>query len=213
MTGLERRYRFVLRVLPRWYRAERAEETVATFLADRDDEFWMEYGWPGWAETWAVLVLAVRTRLAGSAAPARVVATGDMVRAVALLGLFAHAVLAAAALVEGLPETMRLRMVEPTLAVRVAVNVAGSVAVLVAFAALIRGRRSLAREAAIVAVAPGLVELGRTVARDTAWLDPVLTLAWATPCCSARSACGPASTARPRCPPNGPGTAPPRSAR
>jgi hypothetical protein len=44
---------------------------VDAFLADRDDEFWMEYGWPGWAGTWAVLVLAVPTRLASSAAPAR----------------------------------------------------------------------------------------------------------------------------------------------
>jgi hypothetical protein len=38
----------------------------------------------------------------------------------------------------------------------------GSAAVLVTFAALIRGRRSPARWAAIVAVASGLVELGRT---------------------------------------------------
>jgi hypothetical protein len=52
-------------------------------------------------------VLAVRTRLAGSAAPARVVAFGEVVRGMALLGLLAQAVLAAAALVTGLPEALR----------------------------------------------------------------------------------------------------------
>jgi hypothetical protein len=110
-----------------------------------------------------------------------VIALGEVVRGVALLGLLAHAVLAAAALVTGLPGAMRLRMMEPAQAVRMTEDVGGSVAVLVTFAALIRGRRSLARWAAIVAVAPGLVELGRTLARDTAWLDPVLMLAWVTP--------------------------------
>ena len=38
ISQLEHRYRSLLRVLPRWYRAEREEEMVGTFMADRDDD-------------------------------------------------------------------------------------------------------------------------------------------------------------------------------
>ncbi|MFC5288061.1 hypothetical protein ACFPM7_13460 [Actinokineospora guangxiensis] len=68
MTRLERRYRALLGVLPRDYRAEREEEMVGTFLATRrgDPDLDGEYGWPGWSETAATLALAVRVRLGGS---------------------------------------------------------------------------------------------------------------------------------------------------
>ena len=90
MTRLERRYRLLLRVLPRWYRHEREEEMVATYLAarhhaDPDDEALdLEYGWPGWPEARATAALAVRTRLAATAAPPRVLLLGRTVRLVVL---------------------------------------------------------------------------------------------------------------------------------
>lgn len=93
-SNLENRYRRLLRVLPRWYRAEREEEMVGIFLAERDDELDLEYSWPGWGETWATLGLAMRTRFSAGGAPAHAVALGDIVRLVALLGLLAQAALA-----------------------------------------------------------------------------------------------------------------------
>jgi hypothetical protein len=68
VTRLERRYRALLGVLPRDYRAEREEEMVGTFLATRrgDPDLDGEHGWPGWSETAATLALAVRVRLGGS---------------------------------------------------------------------------------------------------------------------------------------------------
>ncbi|HEX6345406.1 hypothetical protein [Umezawaea sp.] len=86
MTNLENRYRALLRLLPPWYRAEREEEMVGLFLADRTDDLDLEHGWPGWGETGATIALAVRTRFAASGAPARAVAAGDVVRLVALVG-------------------------------------------------------------------------------------------------------------------------------
>jgi hypothetical protein len=84
-SNLETRYRRLLRVLPRWYRAEREEEMVALFLEERDDSTDLEHGWPGWGETWATLGLAVRTRLDGGGV--RLLTPGAVVRLVALLGL------------------------------------------------------------------------------------------------------------------------------
>ncbi|PRY34739.1 hypothetical protein [Umezawaea tangerina] len=86
-SNLENRYRRLLRVLPRWYRDEREEEMVGLFLADRTDDLDLEHGRPGWGETGATLALAVRTRLAASAAPDRAVVLGDVVRLVAMVGL------------------------------------------------------------------------------------------------------------------------------
>ncbi|MDU0295217.1 hypothetical protein NUG22_38985, partial [Saccharothrix longispora] len=63
VARLERRYRSLLRVLPRWYRVEREEEMVGIFLADRGDGLDLEYGWPGWGEAAATAGLAVRVRL------------------------------------------------------------------------------------------------------------------------------------------------------
>src|SRR5439155_23788308 len=90
MTRLERRYRRLLRLLPGWYRADREDEMVATFLADRDDDLGLEYGWPGWREAWAVAVLAVRIRQRADAPP-RSAMIGDALRLVALGGLLAGA--------------------------------------------------------------------------------------------------------------------------
>lgn len=94
MSRLEGRYRRLLGVLPGWYRAEREDEMLGTFMADRDDELDLEYGWPGWGEAWALAVLGVRTRLAARGGPPRAVMVGDAVRLVALFGLVAYAALA-----------------------------------------------------------------------------------------------------------------------
>jgi hypothetical protein len=90
VSNLENRYRRLLRVLPAWYRAEREEEMVGLFLADRTDDLDLEHGWPGWGETGATVALGVRTRFAASDAPARAVAVGDVVRLVAMLGVLVH---------------------------------------------------------------------------------------------------------------------------
>ncbi|GAA2805083.1 hypothetical protein [Saccharopolyspora taberi] len=99
-TRLEARYRLLLRLLPRWYRAEREEELVEVFMAaeavreEPDDEtgqFRGEYGWPDRAEVAAMVALAVRTRFGGVNAPAPARRWGDTVRLVALLGLLVQA--------------------------------------------------------------------------------------------------------------------------
>ncbi|WP_447001787.1 hypothetical protein ACRAKI_18675 [Saccharothrix isguenensis] len=88
-SRLERRYRTLLRVLPAWYRAEREEEMVGIFFADRGDDLELEYGWPGWGETAATLGLAVRVRF-GVRRPA-----GAVVRLLALTGLLGLLVVSA----------------------------------------------------------------------------------------------------------------------
>ncbi|GAA1284888.1 hypothetical protein GCM10009634_32580 [Saccharothrix xinjiangensis] len=123
----------MLRVLPGWYRAEREEEMVGLFLADRDDELDLEHGWPGWGEAAATLGLAVRVRL-GARRPA-----GELVRLVGLTGLVAQLAMvgqvASAVLLAGAP-----------------VQVAwwADVPVVVAFAALVAGYRAVGRVAAAV---------------------------------------------------------------
>ncbi|HEX7306991.1 MAG TPA: hypothetical protein VF330_29085, partial [Lentzea sp.] len=87
MTNLERRYRRLLKVLPRWYRDDREEEMVGLFLADRSDDLDLEHSWPGWGETGAMLALAVRTRFAASHAPATAVRLGEVARWLAVLGM------------------------------------------------------------------------------------------------------------------------------
>lgn len=91
MSRLETRYRALLRVLPGWYRSQREEEMVATFLATQEID--LEYAWPGWSETARVVALAVRLRLRAPDAPARSFAWRQAARLVAVLGLLAKAIL------------------------------------------------------------------------------------------------------------------------
>ncbi|HEX8866591.1 MAG TPA: hypothetical protein VF821_13130 [Lentzea sp.] len=86
-SNLERRYRLLLRVLPRWYREDREEEMVGLFLIERTDELDLEHSWPGWGETGAMLGLAVRTRFAAVGAPTGAVRLGGVVRWLGVLGL------------------------------------------------------------------------------------------------------------------------------
>ncbi|MCR3753890.1 hypothetical protein LX88_007900 [Lentzea californiensis] len=157
LRNLERRYRTLLKVLPRWYRRDREEEMVGIFLAEREDDLDLEHSWPGWGETWAVLGLAVRTHLAAGAAltsvPAKVVWRGEVVRALGMLGLLLGLYYATAAVVQvftlfgGLDAVAWWRVVE--------------LAPFVAFPALLSGRRTLAKVAAGAPALLSVVALGQ----------------------------------------------------
>ncbi|WP_143027587.1 hypothetical protein [Lentzea albidocapillata] len=146
MRNLERRYRTLLKVLPRWYRRDREEEMAGIFLAERDDDLDLEHSWPGWGETWAVLGLAVRTHLAAGAGlgsvPAKVLWRGEVVRALGMLGLllglfYATAAIASVTVGPGgayPPDLHWWRLLE--------------LGPFVAFGALLNGRRTLAKLAA-----------------------------------------------------------------
>ncbi|MEU4544246.1 hypothetical protein [Nonomuraea dietziae] len=94
MSLLEQRYRFVLRMLPASYRAEREEEMVDAFLDGAGNVPDEDNARPSLSEIASVAGLAVRTRIGGLGAPPRARATGDAVRLFALLGLGYHAALA-----------------------------------------------------------------------------------------------------------------------
>ncbi len=153
MSNLERRYRRLLGVLPRWYRQDREEEMVGIFLADRTDELDLEHSWPGWGETWAVLGLAVRTHLAAGAAltsvPAKVMWRGEIVRALGMLGLLLGVFYAGASM------TNAVRLYnDPEFTSAVTWMRVLDVLPIVAFAALLSGRRTLAKIVAFVAMVP-----------------------------------------------------------
>ncbi|GAA3884916.1 hypothetical protein GCM10022243_57170 [Saccharothrix violaceirubra] len=159
MTPLERRYRRLLRVLPADYRADREEEMVATLLDDRTDELDREHGWPGWGEFAATVALSVRVRFA---AGTRI---GGVARTVALVGLLGQVVLAAqsltvASLVEGARPLPWF-----------------DIAAVVAFAALVTGRRTTARVAATLGAAVSLVPVVTALVRaEPGWLAVVFAV-------------------------------------
>ncbi|HUQ57637.1 hypothetical protein [Lentzea sp.] len=146
MSNLERRYRRLLGVLPRWYRQDREEEMVGIFLADRTDDLDLEHGWPGWGETWAVLGLAVRTHLAaGAALGGGVRWRGEVVRALGMIGLLVGLLQAGASVtgsgLSGPGSGMLVLNLVPV----------------AAFVALLAGKRTTAKVLAFVAVATGLL--------------------------------------------------------
>ncbi|WP_191299056.1 hypothetical protein [Lentzea cavernae] len=169
MRNLERRYRTLLKVLPRWYRRDREEEMVGIFLAERDDDLDLEHSWPGWGETGAVLALAVRTHLAAGAAltsvPSKVARRGEVVRALGMLGLLLgmfYAMNMVVTVVVGLGRPFQ----SPQPWWRVL-----ELAPVVAFAALLIGWRTLAK---VVAAVP----LSLVVVSVTATGDPGYVLVW-----------------------------------
>jgi hypothetical protein len=165
-SNLENRYRRLLRVLPAWYRAEREEEMVGLFLADRTDDLDLEHGWPGWGETGATLTLAVRTRFAASGAPTRAVATGDVVRLVAVLGVLVLSAYAAQGLLSSLlpvaaPDGGGLAPVSPVAVALDAVPLVGALA-------LVAGHRGAAKAVfAALSVVAG-ARLGQAVGPEVA---------------------------------------------
>jgi hypothetical protein len=97
MSGIEQRYRLVLRMLPLSYRQRWEEDMVAAFLesvqpADPDEaEFIADYGRPSWSEVASVAVLAVRLRLGNPGAPPRHLAWAHAFRLAALAWLLNNA--------------------------------------------------------------------------------------------------------------------------
>lgn len=146
-SNLERRYRALLTVLPAWYRAEREEEMVGIFFADRDDDLDLEHGWPGWGEAGATLGLAVRVRF-GARRPA-----GAVVRLLALTGLLGQLVAAA----QSWTVAARLGWGEGRSVLWYDVLAA------VAFVALVSGRRAVGRVAGGLVGVAGLVAVGSTL--------------------------------------------------
>ncbi|MFK4101967.1 hypothetical protein ACI2L1_18195 [Streptomyces sp. NPDC019531] len=95
-TLLETRYRAVLRLLPAYYRREREEEMVETYLWDIDQET-QEQSRPTLGEVASIVALAVRSRLGAGGAPRRYAVLGSAVR---LFALFAVLLQAASAVVD-----------------------------------------------------------------------------------------------------------------
>ncbi|WP_367128228.1 hypothetical protein [Saccharothrix sp. HUAS TT1] len=174
-SNLERRYRALLRLLPAWYRAEREEEMAGIFLADRTDGLDLEHGWPGWGEAGATLALSARVRL-GARRPA-----GTATRLLALTGLLGLLVAAAQSW------TMSAR-------VGFAGDVPGwwydvpgwwyDVPAVVAFTALVTGRRAVGRVAAGLLGLATLAAAVWSVAAGLPWWAPV----WHVPALAATAA-------------------------
>ncbi|MCT9079826.1 hypothetical protein [Streptomyces fulvoviolaceus] len=95
-TLLEARYRTVLRLLPAYYRREREDEMVETYLWDVDRET-QDQSRPTAGEVASVAALALRSRLAATGAPPRYDLLGSAARHFAL---FAVLLQAAAAVVD-----------------------------------------------------------------------------------------------------------------
>ncbi|MFJ5292613.1 hypothetical protein [Streptomyces sp. NPDC088348] len=166
-TLLEQRYRTVLRLLPAYYRAEREEEMVETYLDDMDEAD-QDLSRPAWAEVASIAALSVRTRLGSSGAPPRYAAIGSAVRLFALLSV---ALLAADALTERALPAAWLTGAGPRdradylrtftgdgvlMGVVQALLWALPLAWPVAYAALLRDRRRAASVLALLAAAPWL---------------------------------------------------------
>lgn len=168
VSNLERRYRRLLKVLPGWYRADREEEMVGIFLADRTDDLDLEHGWPGWGETWAILGLGVRTHLAAGAAltsvPAKVVWRGEVVRALGMLGLLLGVFYVGASIF-----SMVYAYNHPEIIGGLTWTRVFGVLPIGAFVALLAGKRTPAKVMAGLAVLPGFVAL----------VDPVRMWIWA----------------------------------
>ncbi|MFF7751507.1 hypothetical protein ACFZCP_20125 [Streptomyces sp. NPDC007971] len=92
-TLLEARYRSVLRLLPAYYRREREEEMVETYLWDLDRDT-QDQSRPTLGEVASIAALAVRSRLGAAGAPRRYVLLGSSVRLFALFAVLVQAVTA-----------------------------------------------------------------------------------------------------------------------
>jgi len=98
MSGIEERYRFVLRLLPASYRQRWEEDMVAAFLESvtpddpEEAEFVRDYGRPSWPEVFSVVGLALRLRLAHAGAPPRYLVWAQAVRLASLGWVFLNAV-------------------------------------------------------------------------------------------------------------------------
>jgi hypothetical protein len=174
MSGsLERRYRRVLRLLPGWYRRQWEPDMVSAFLDSwltgdpEADEYISRVARPSWAETAAVVRLAIRLHLGGPLT-ARRHAWGEAIRRAVLAVLLAHAVVAVSILVL-LAGNRRLAGWLHVLPSSVVFTAPGSIwpalyylvnlTWIVTFVTLARGRYRTARVLSVLAILPGLAAL------------------------------------------------------
>ncbi|MEV0147693.1 MULTISPECIES: hypothetical protein [unclassified Nonomuraea] len=176
---LERRYRFVLRILPGPYRVEREDEMVAAFMEMSGEVPDERNPRPRWDEVASVVALAVRVRLGGAGAGPRSVAWGEAVRLVALLGLGFQAMLGVHGLVWP-AASAAAHLPAPAGATSPFPAVADALWV-VAFAAVMRGFAGPAKVAAVVAGAVSLLLIGAGPAVQLSWAAPPAALVASVP--------------------------------
>jgi hypothetical protein len=174
-AGLERRYRRVLRLLPRYYREQWEEDMVAAFLDSwltgdpETDQSVLEFCRPSWPEIASVAGLATRLYLGGAGTPRRYFAWGQAVRSVVLALLLIHAAAGLAGLVSVLTPGSRYRSVPVPPAAMLAASPGGvwppavwyvvGFAWIVIFVELVLGHYRTARVLAVPAIVPSLVWL------------------------------------------------------
>src|ERR1022692_4469579 len=171
-SGLERRYRRVLRLVPGWYRERWEQDMVSAFLDSwltgdpEADEAIIEFCKPTWPELASVAGLAVRLHLGGPGTPRRY-AWGQAIRRAVLAVLLVHAVLAVDVLVflvrgrrlvGWLPAPPGSLVIAPG-GVWVRVFYLVCIAWIAIFVALALGHYRTARVLAALAIVPGLVAL------------------------------------------------------
>ena len=193
-TLLEARYRSVLRLLPAYYRREREEEMVETYLWDMDRDT-QDQSRPTLGEVASIAALAVRSRLGAPGAPHRYVLLGSAVR---LFALFAVLIQAAAAVVDlvieltwaisrgGAGRHLFLSQFTDRGILEAVVTAAQWILPLlwtVPYFALLHDRRRLAQVSALLAALPSLWPLlgpltGALVPADPAFATAFALLAW-----------------------------------
>lgn len=193
-TLLEARYRAVLRLLPAYYRREREEEMVETYLWDLDRDT-QDQSRPTAGEVASIAALAVRSRLGAAGAPRRYALFGSGAR---LFALSAVLLLAASAVVQPVLQltwTFTRGGTERHVFLSgftghgvVGGTVAAAQWVLplgwtVAYFALLHDRRRLARIGALVAALPSLwlpagSLVGATVVTQPWFVVALVLLAW-----------------------------------
>jgi hypothetical protein len=161
MNRLEERYRLVLRLLPTAYRRQWEDDMVAAFLASTHDddperaEYLADFGRPSWSEVGSVAALALRLHLGLAGAPSpRADARIEATRIVVLLWLLSGAVWAVVA------AGTQLWLLDTTAPPQAWWQVAlpfGGLAWTLAYLAVLSGRTTVARVAAVLGVISGTV--------------------------------------------------------
>ncbi|MEU4928152.1 hypothetical protein AB0G54_16810 [Streptomyces yokosukanensis] len=193
-TLLETRYRTVLRLLPAYYRREREEEMVETYLEDLDRDT-QDQSRPTLGEVVSIAALAVRSRLGAAGAPRPYVVLGSVTRLFALAAVLLLAASAVVAPVLRLTWSFTRGGAQRRLFLSEFTDhgvLAGTVAVAqwvlplgwaVAYFALLRHRPRLARLGVLAAALPSVWPLLRSVTDATPLPEPAFVtmlalLAW-----------------------------------
>ncbi|MEU7892888.1 hypothetical protein AB0B45_08475 [Nonomuraea sp. NPDC049152] len=180
MTLLEQRYRFVLRMLPASYRAEREEEMVDAFLDGAGQVRDEDNARPSWGEVASVAALAVRARVSGLGEAPRGRAVGDALRLAALLGLGFYAVMGCVGIALslrslGLLGSLSEEWLITSLDGRIweVVSIAAGLVSIAAFSTLALGKVRTAKALAVAGLVYALVRFGIDV---FTWPGPIVDL-------------------------------------